>query len=66
MRENGIGVNVHYIPVHTQPFYQNLGFKKGDFPVSEAYYEKAMSLPLFPDIKDNEQEKVIKTLLEHR
>jgi UDP-4-amino-4,6-dideoxy-N-acetyl-beta-L-altrosamine transaminase len=62
MRENGIGVNVHYIPVHTQPFYQNLGFKKGDFPIAEAYYEKAMSLPLFPDLREQQVTRVCDSL----
>lgn len=47
LRENGIGVNLHYIPVHLQPYYQNMGFKHGDFPASEHYYQEAISLPLF-------------------
>ena len=45
--KNDIGVNVHYIPVHTQPYYENIGFKKGDFPNAESYYESAISIPLF-------------------
>ncbi|NNP69394.1 UDP-4-amino-4,6-dideoxy-N-acetyl-beta-L-altrosamine transaminase [Acinetobacter sp. Ac_5812] len=50
LREKGIGVNVHYIPVHSQPYYQQLGFKQGDFPQAEAYYDAAISLPMFPDL----------------
>ena len=52
LRAKGIGVNVHYIPVHTQPYYENLGFKLGDFPVAEAYYDSAISLPMYPDLTD--------------
>jgi len=47
LRERGIGVNVHYIPVHTQPYYQKLGFAQGDFPVAEAYYQQTISIPVF-------------------
>ncbi|MCP0914812.1 UDP-4-amino-4,6-dideoxy-N-acetyl-beta-L-altrosamine transaminase [Legionella sp. 27cVA30] len=54
LREQGIGVNVHYIPIHTQPYYQKLGFRKGDFPIAEQYYEKAISIPMFPDISAEE------------
>jgi UDP-4-amino-4,6-dideoxy-N-acetyl-beta-L-altrosamine transaminase len=59
IREMGIGVNVHYIPIHTQPYYQSLGFKKGDFPVAEDFYNRAITLPLFPLLKDVEIERVI-------
>ena len=62
MRDNGIGVNVHYIPIHTQPFYANLGFKEGDFPNSEYYYSRALSLPLFPSMTPDLQKKVCETL----
>ena len=48
LRENGIGVNLHYIPVHLQPYYKALGFKQGDFPNSERYYTQVISIPLFP------------------
>ncbi len=54
LRQQGIGVNVHYIPVHTQPYYQNLGFKWGDFPISENYYNKAITLPLFPEMAESD------------
>ena len=50
LRETGIGVNVHYIPIHLQPYYKNIGFKKGDFPKSESYYENTLSLPIHPKL----------------
>ena len=62
LRENNIGVNLHYIPVHTQPYYQQLGFAWGDFPNSEDYYKKAISLPMFPNLTQNEQSYVIETV----
>jgi UDP-4-amino-4,6-dideoxy-N-acetyl-beta-L-altrosamine transaminase len=62
MRAAGIGVNVHYIPIHTQPHYQRLGFKRGDFPNSERYYERAITLPLFPAMTHAEQDIVVETL----
>lgn len=64
LREHGIGVNVHYIPIHLQPHYQALGFAKGDFPASEAYYDRAITIPLFPDLTDAEQDRVCDTLAE--
>ena len=62
MREAGIGINLHYIPVHTQPFYRNLGFQKGDFPEAEKYYSEAISLPLYPLLSAEEQERVVTVL----
>jgi dTDP-4-amino-4,6-dideoxygalactose transaminase len=62
LREKGVGVNVHYIPVHTHPYYQELGFNKGDYPVSENYYEHAITLPLFPLLTDEEQDYICDTL----
>ena len=62
MRRAGIGVNVHYIPIHTQPHYARLGFKRGDFPASERYYARAMSLPLFPALTGEQQDFVARTL----
>jgi len=47
LRDNSLGVNLHYIPVHTQPYYQQMGFKVGDFPEAENYYSRAISIPLF-------------------
>jgi len=61
-RENGIGVNVHYIPIHTQPYYEQLGFKEGDFPNSEYYYSRAISLPLFHAMTLDQQNKVCNIL----
>ena len=55
----GIIVNVHYIPVHTQPYYQTLGFNWGDFPVAEAYYYHAVSLPMYAGLSEEEQTRVI-------
>ncbi|WP_412778358.1 UDP-4-amino-4,6-dideoxy-N-acetyl-beta-L-altrosamine transaminase [Thalassospira lucentensis] len=62
LRARGIGVNLHYIPVHTQPYYQNMGFKIGDFPEAERYYSEAISLPLFPALTSEEQWVVIDEL----
>ena len=63
LRENGIGVNVHYIPIHMQPYYQKMGFQSGDFPLAEKYFEETLSLPIFPSLTVDEQEKVSSTLL---
>lgn len=63
MREAGIGVNVHYIPIHTQPYYEAMGFRREHFPNSVSYYENAISIPLFPAITDAEQDRVVETLL---
>lgn len=52
LREQDIGVNVHYTPVHLQPYYRELGFKSGDFPMAESYANKNLSLPLFPSMND--------------
>ena len=62
LRESDIGVNVHYIPVHTQPFYRRRGFKIGDFPLSEWYYSRTISLPLYYGLSDDDQQIVIDTL----
>ncbi len=59
LRESGIGVNVHYIPVHTQPYYRQMGFNTGDFPCAEDYYSRALSLPLFPTLTRQQQDEVI-------
>ncbi len=62
LRVHDIGVNVHYIPVHTQPYYQALGFAQGDFPVAEAYYQQTISIPVFHAMSDAEQAQVVKVL----
>jgi UDP-4-amino-4,6-dideoxy-N-acetyl-beta-L-altrosamine transaminase len=64
LRNKGIGVNVHYIPVHTQPYYLKMGFKHGDFPNSEKFYSRVISLPIFPKLSFEDQKKIISTLKE--
>lgn len=62
LRENGIGVNLHYIPVHLQPYYKKMGFKQGDFPHAEAYYSNAISIPMFHGMTYEQQDEVISKL----
>lgn len=64
MKAKGVCLNLHYIPVHTQPYYQNLGFKYGNFPVSEKYYKEAFTLPLYYSLTDEQQEYIVSTLKE--
>lgn len=64
LRAAGIGVQVHYLPVHLQPYYRDLGFKPGDFPVAEDYSSRTLSLPLFPDLSVDEQQSVVAALQE--
>lgn len=64
LRESGIGVNLHYIPVHTQPYYQNLGFTEGEFPESEQYYREAISLPMFHGMTEEQQNTIIRIITE--
>lgn len=64
MKAKGVCLNLHYIPVHTQPYYQNLGFKYGDFPVSEKYYKEAFTLPLYYSLTDEQQEYIVNSLKE--
>ena len=64
MRAAGIGVNVHYIPVHLQPYYRDLGFREGDFPNAERYYRRAITLPLHPGLTHAEQDRVVAALRE--
>jgi dTDP-4-amino-4,6-dideoxygalactose transaminase len=56
-------VNVHYIPIHTQPFYARRGFRREDFPAAVAYYERALSIPLFPALTEEQQDRVAATLI---
>ena len=65
LRAKGIFAQVHYAPVHTMPYYQSLGYKKGSMPVAESYYEKCLSLPMYPTLTDEEQNFVIKSVLEN-
>jgi UDP-4-amino-4,6-dideoxy-N-acetyl-beta-L-altrosamine transaminase len=62
LRDRGIGVNLHYMPVHLQPYYRRLGFKPGQFPEAEAYADSAISLPLYPTLTESEQGKVVEAL----
>ena len=63
LRESGIGVHVHYIPVHLHTFYrERFGTGPGLCPIAEAAYERMLSLPIYPRLRDDEFEKVIKTL----
>lgn len=64
LRARDVGVNVHYIPVHRQPYYQRLGFSAGQFPVAEQYYATAISLPLFPTMTEAMQQQVINAVSE--
>lgn len=62
LREQEIGVNLHYIPVHTQPYYQRMGFKPGDYLEAERYYAEAISLPMYPTMTEAQQDQVIAAL----
>lgn len=62
LRANGIYAQIHYIPVHTMPYYRSKGWEKGMFPHAENYYENCLSLPMFPSLTNEEQEFVIETL----
>lgn len=64
LRERGIFAHVHYIPIHLQPHYKSLGFKKGDFPNAEHYYQQAVTLPLFPDLTKNEVQCIVTQIAE--
>ena len=58
LQNNKIGVNLHYIPVYSHPYYNQFGFQKDDFPEAEAYYSEAISLPIFPSLSEEDQERV--------
>ncbi|MFN9608176.1 MAG: DegT/DnrJ/EryC1/StrS family aminotransferase, partial [Pseudanabaena sp.] len=62
LRQEGIGVNLHYIPVHTQPHYQSLGFQWGDYPEAEKYYQSAISIPLYYGLTKQEQVLIVTIL----
>ena len=64
LKEHQIFTQVHYIPVHLQPYYQSFGWKENDFPVAEAYYENCLSLPMYPTLSEKEQDFVIEKVLE--
>ena len=62
LRDKGIGVNLHYMPVHLQPYYMKFGFNEGDFPEAEQYGKEAISLPLFPFMTSKQQNRIIHIL----
>jgi len=63
LQKNNIAVNLHYIPVHRHPYYENLGFKKNDFPESEKFHKEVVSLPIFPKLSSEQQKIVIEHLI---
>lgn len=64
LHKKGVGVNVHYIPIHLQPYYRKLGFKPGDFPNAENFYQNALTIPLFPSMSADDQNRVIQAIRE--
>ena len=62
LREANIGVNVHYIPIHLQPYYRRFGFQKGDFPIAEAYYQHTITLPLYYGLSESYQDFIVQQL----
>jgi UDP-4-amino-4,6-dideoxy-N-acetyl-beta-L-altrosamine transaminase len=63
LRASGIGTQVHYIPIHLQPYYRNnFGYRKGDYPAAEEYYDKALSIPIYPKMNDAEIKRVINSV----
>lgn len=62
LHTEGIQVNLHYIPVYRQPYYENIGFNKGYCPEAEQYYQEAISLPMYPSLTEAQQERVVETL----
>jgi dTDP-4-amino-4,6-dideoxygalactose transaminase len=62
MRSDGIGVNVHYIPIYKQPYYRDFGFPEDYCYNAEGYYASAITIPLFPDLTEGEQEAVVAAL----
>jgi dTDP-4-amino-4,6-dideoxygalactose transaminase len=60
--EREIAINLHYIPVHRQPYYENLGFKIDDFPVAEQFHRETISIPMYASLKDEDQDYVIENL----
>lgn len=63
LREQGIGVNLHYIPVHTQPYYADMGFKPEDFPGAQNYYREAISIPMFQTMSNEQQDQVVAAIV---
>jgi dTDP-4-amino-4,6-dideoxygalactose transaminase len=65
LRSKNIFAQVHYIPVHTLPYYRQLGWKPGDFPISEKYYSQCLSIPMYPALTNEEQAYVIESIGEY-
>ena len=65
LKSKGVFTQVHYIPVHLQPYYREIGFNEGDYPIVENYYKKCLSLPIFPEMSKEEQEFVINEVLNY-
>jgi dTDP-4-amino-4,6-dideoxygalactose transaminase len=64
LRAAGIGVNLHYIPIYRQPYFERMGYERDDFPEAESYYSEAISLPIYPDLTKEQQDQVV-AALEH-
>ena len=62
LRKNGIGAQVHYIPVYLQPYYRRLGYRKNTCPLAEEYYNRIITLPLYPSMKESDVKRVVKVL----
>ena len=62
MRGEGVMTQVHYIPLHTQPYYRQFGFQEGDFPEAEKYYRKCLTLPIYVELTKKEQDKIVALL----
>ena len=62
LQANGIGVNLHYIPVYRQPYYEKMGYTPNDFPEAERYYAEAISLPMYPGLTETQKSEVIQKL----
>ncbi len=62
LRTGGVNANLHYLPVHLQPYYRRLGFSEGAYPEAEAYSQEAITLPLYPTLHDDQQSQVISLL----
>ena len=60
--KKGLNINLHYLPIHLHPYYKNLGFKKGQFPVAENYSDTSISIPIFYDLTKKEMIKVVKII----
>lgn len=62
LRDNNIGVNLHYIPIYKHPYYEQFGFNSSDFPEAENYYNQAISIPIYPDLSESDQLHVVETI----